>query len=389
MVIRAWLYRHFSFLEKRTLWWESKDPYKEDVPYSTYESPYPVTLGIVKEFWHRHFMYITACRELKVAYKVIDITSDNWLEEFRDSKCDAFLVNPSVQMSQWKNMFDERLRIVADVLKLKLFPGPQELYLYENKRRMAYWLESNGIPHAKTHVFYRREEAVAFAEKCEFPIVTKTSMGARASGVKIQHSRSELLKYINRAFDSGIIHADGDLHDPDWGCVILQEYIEADVEWRIINIGDTYVGNQKLKRGEYHSGSHLVGWVRPPDKLLDFVKSVKEIGGFKTVDLDIFEAKDGKYYVNEIQAIFGSFAPYQGLDNGVPGYFYFEDGQWKYQTGIYYQNASYNMRIYAVMKELGCDVPKISLDEDKYLDPADKAASIERTKMTNVDQANQ
>ena len=202
---RSFVLRHFSLLDRRTAWWESKDPYRNMPPCSDYPSPYPIKLGIVKEFWHRHINYIAACREMKISYQLVDITADDWIEQFKNSDCDAFLVHPSVQMSQWKNLFDERLKIVTQVLGKTIFPGHEELWLYESKRRMAYWLEANGFPHAKTRVFYNKDAALKYANECDLPVVAKTNMGARAAGVQVIRNRKKLCSYIKRAFGRGLM----------------------------------------------------------------------------------------------------------------------------------------------------------------------------------------
>ena len=125
------------------------------------------------------------------------------------------------------------------------------------------------------------------------------------------------------------------------------------------------MGHQKLKKGDFCSGSDMVGWVRPTDKVLDLVSHVLEKGRFQTADIDIFEGEDGNLYVNEIQAIFGSFLPYQMLINGEPGYLTrSEDGQWLFHKGVFCQNASCNFRVAALMSRLGytVDLPSLPLN---------------------------
>ena len=83
--------------------------------------------------WHLHWPYIQACREKKVAYRLIDLTSADWIGQVQKSGCDAFLVWPSVQLGIWKQMFDDRLHILARDLGKMVCPTPEEIWLYESK----------------------------------------------------------------------------------------------------------------------------------------------------------------------------------------------------------------------------------------------------------------
>ena len=44
---------------------------------------------------------------------------------------------------------------------------------------------------------------------------------------------------------------------------------------------------------------------RPPNEVLNITKLITDIGDFKSLNVDIFETEDGRFLVNELQAIFG------------------------------------------------------------------------------------
>ncbi len=46
-----------------------------------------------------------------------------------------------------------------------LFPSTDEIWFYESKRRMHYWLAAHGMPHPRTWVFYDRTQALDFADR--------------------------------------------------------------------------------------------------------------------------------------------------------------------------------------------------------------------------------
>jgi len=356
--LRRALLGRIPLLDARTQWWQAKNPYRDEPPYSTYESPYPVTLGIVPEFWHRHQSYIAACKDLRVSYRLVNLLTPNWVAELRRSGCHTLMTWPSVQVGIWKALFDERLKVAQQVFGMKLHPQYDALWLYESKRRMAYWLQAHGIPHAMTWIFYDQGDARAFARDCALPIVFKTDRGARASGVHIIRNRDDLVRLIDRVFRKGILHGDGEARDYEWGSVILQRYIPDAREWRVIRIGESYFAHQKLKSGEYHSGSDMVGWTTPSNRLLDFVREVTEIDSFESIDIDIFEDQNGSFLVNELQALFGAFREYQMLVDGKPGRYLWSPRKkmWTFEEGFFCHNACCNLRVAHVMKQDGYDV---------------------------------
>ena len=144
--------------------WLALDPYAAAEEVSTYKASVDIRLGIVKEFAHTHASYIGACRDLGVPYKVLDLSGPDWIDIVRGCGCDAFLVSPSCELSVWKQMYDERLRVMAEDLGKTIYPTYKELWFYESKRRMCYWLQAHDMPHPRTWVFYNCDEAMEFAE---------------------------------------------------------------------------------------------------------------------------------------------------------------------------------------------------------------------------------
>lgn len=353
--LRNFIIQHVSLHEARTAWQVRQAPFTEEEPNSSYKPMLPYKLGIIMEFWHRHWPYIAACRDLRVAYKIIDISGPDWINVVEKSKCDAFLVWPSTQLGIWKQMYDDRLRIMVEDLNKIVYPGYKELWFYESKRRMHYWLEANDVSHPNTWVFYSREAAFDFARNCRLPIVVKTDMGAAASGVKILRKRSGLLKYVNRCFKRGIVHRDGDARETEWGSVLFQEYLPGVREWRMLRIGDSYFGYEKILKGSFHSGSHCWSYSQPKTELLDIVRSITNKWNLTSMNLDIFESQDGRYLVNELQAIFGMGNPYEMcVVDGQPGRMLYDAKQksWQFEPGDFCQNYLCNQRILYLLKLL-------------------------------------
>ncbi|OQY38787.1 MAG: hypothetical protein B6226_03120 [Candidatus Cloacimonetes bacterium 4572_65] len=316
-------------------------------------------IGILKAFRNMHKHIIKACEELKVDYVLIDLIGDNWLEEIEKCDCDGFICRPPSKFQERKSMFDERLYIIKNFLNKPIYPSFDELFIYENKKMMAYWLKINKFPHARTNIFYRKEEYFKFLETVKFPIVFKTNIGSTSKGVKIINSVAVGKSIGNKVF--GLTNSKlapgytpqrtGKLISFNAvGCVqkhyaIIQEFIPIKWEWRMIKIGESYFGHKKLLNGKFASGSKQKGWDKPPKELLLMVKDICDKGNFYSMDADIFEAEDGKLYVNELQSIFGQSTESLMYIDGKAGRYILKDGEFIFEEGLYNQNISFNLRV--------------------------------------------
>jgi len=328
-----------------------------------------------------HQGWIDACekRREKLQYRVIDLTRSDWLDRLTTGEDDLFLIRPPGAVGYYKQLYDERLYVISQILGKPIYPSFEESVIYENKRMLAYWLQANRVPHPRTHIFYNKQEAMTFARNCDLPQVAKTAIGAGGSGVKILRDASALEKYISEAFSGkGITRKGGpnfrkggwisrlikrltDIpgslryfknkmaqakSNPQKGFIILQEYIEVEFEWRAVRIGDSYFAHKKLKsRGELFSGTSEAGWEPPPHALLGFVKEVTSKRNFFSQAVDIFEPEPGHYLVNEMQAFWGSKNPHQMIIEGEPGRYIEKKGNWIFEKGAFNSNNSYDLRL--------------------------------------------
>ena len=305
-------------------------------------------------------LYVGACEHLKVEYEIIDFLAPGWIKLIKQSGCDGFLCHPPDNIQEQKSICDERLYFLNKVMGKPVFPSWESIYIYENKRNMAYWLEINNFPHPDTWIFSRKKDAIDFFRNTDFPLVLKTNIGAGGSGVDIIKNRSKAIHLAKKIFGRfhpaltfGRLRYSKKFYNiplPLFGRIqkhymIVQKFYEIKWEWRIIKIGDTYSGHQKLLKGQFASGSGKVGWVEPPKKLLSFVKDICDKGNFDSMAVDVFETTNGNYLVNELQAIFGSFIHYQMKINDKPGRFIFKDGEFRFEEGEFHQHGSNLLRV--------------------------------------------
>lgn len=296
---------------------------------------------------------IASCKSLGVEYNVVDIFSANWIENVKSADdCDGFFCPSNCISQELKTIQDERYYFVSQVMHRPIYPDFTGLYIHESKRNMAAWLEINGYPHAKTKVFTDRKEALGYLENCEYPIVTKSNVGAGASKVVVIKSKAKAIRMAKKCltdsmfrflkpgwaykmrFHRWFMPPMRDVRNRQKDYFIVQDFVkDVQHEWRILKVGDSYFGHQKLMKDGFASGSGRVGWVAPPRELLEMVHDICQKGGFPCMDVDIFETKDGKYSINELQASFGSYADYQMSIDGHHGRYIYKDGDFKFEEG--------------------------------------------------------
>ncbi|HEC87465.1 MAG TPA: hypothetical protein ENI49_06360, partial [Thermoplasmatales archaeon] len=267
---------------EKTLGW----PLPEE---SDYESPYNLRLGIFKDNSYLYAYNIAACRDLKVSYKVLDLFSSSWVGDISNSECDVFLATPPTLLDQWQRLFEERLWVVVYELKKRVYPTFKELYLWESKRRMIYWMIAHRIPHPHSWIFLDYDEAINFCDAARYPIVLKLNKGASSHGIFVLQTRKQARQIVKRLFSVGVAPRSSDKRNKEWGVALFQEYIPHEREWRIVRIGDTYFCRIKTVVGEFASGSGLIEWAKPLTGMLDFARKVTEMGNFRCMSLDIFE----------------------------------------------------------------------------------------------------
>ena len=346
--IRYWAQRYVSLTAIKLRWRADIASHSMVLSSDKNDLGIPFRFGIVKNSTQAHGSYVAACQELGVPFSVIDLSASDWLNQVNESGCTILLVWGDACLSIWNSMIKDRLEILERDVGMTVFPTMREMWFYEDKRRLAYWLAANGIPHPKTWVFYNHEECQQFITTCDLPVMFKASFGAAASGVKLFCERKKLRRFIREVFRKGFQPNGLDRRDRQWGTVLLQEYLSGVKEWRLVRVGDSFFGHLKGSADGFHSGSGLVEWDIPEERHLNFLHEVTEKGGFRSMDVDVFETIDGRLLVNELQAVFGaSRSVDQMRKDGVPGrYIQNPKGSgWIFEPGDFSRNACANERI--------------------------------------------
>lgn len=319
-------------------------------------------LGILKSFKEidRNVnYYIKSCEELNIDYVILNLLSLNWIEEIKNANIDGILVRIKGDIQEQKAMYDERLFIINSELGIPIYPSRKELFLYENKRMCNYWMQINNIKHTPTFIFYTKNEAVNFINNVSFPLVFKTNSGASSSGVRIIKTKIQAKIIIHKIF--GVLDQRLSIGNTLWSYkkgipfpnfgtnqkhyIFIQKFIPHKWEWRVSKIGDSFFGVKKRKKGNFASGSGMPSWVEPPRELFELAKHICEIGAFDSMAIDILEAEDGSFYVNELQSLYGSTSPFQLKVNDIPGKYKFINDEWVFEEGEFNRYGSCLLRV--------------------------------------------
>ena len=360
-VVRRWVPRPVRYAVQRVVslsdvkrrYFARRDPLSGVMESDENAYGSPTRIGIVRNSAQYHTKFVRACLELGVPFRVIDVTAGDWVEAVRRSGCELFFVWPDVTATPLAKLVKDRCDLMEQHMGLALAPTSAERWMYEDKVRLYDWLRVHDIPHPRTWIFTDRRAADAFIERCALPIVFKTSFGAAASGVRIVATRRGLRRIVARAFGAGHVPSGHDRRDRQWGSLILQELVDVKKEWRLVRIGDAYFGHPKGRGGAFHSGSGKVEWDVPEARHLDLLRSVTDLGGFRSMDVDVFELEGGRLLVNELQTVFGASTSVDQLRvSGVAGRMVRDAAEWRFEPGDFARNACANARVIDALARL-------------------------------------
>ncbi|UNL85795.1 hypothetical protein [Priestia koreensis] len=340
-------------------------------------------IGIISSPERDKIPIILALEECQVEYVFLDIFDSEWISKFNDTKCDGYLLFPPAITSLWRDIFYKRITLIKNLLDSKCVPTVDEILYYESKILMSDFYKINNIPHVNSVTFFNFRDAWQYVKNTSLPKVIKSDGGSGGIGVKIIKSKLGISINILKSFFWGnfkfkfdftninnvkkmfkrilyplhLFQSTGYMYFPpkdiNKGYIHIQDSVNIKTEWRIVKIGTSYFGHQKLKGSNgMHSGSHKVGWIQPPFKVLDLVKNISCKLKITSMAFDIFETENGEFLVNEMQTIFGAFAPSQMYIDGIPGRYVFKKGEWNFEEGEFCKFKCNSLRIEHLVRML-------------------------------------
>jgi glutathione synthase/RimK-type ligase-like ATP-grasp enzyme len=341
-----------------------------------------INVAILKnEMPQDHDGWVNACNSfnndsVKINYNIIELFSDNWLEQMKSKSFDLILFRSPGRSSFFKQIYDERSMLINQHFGNIVYPNLNLIQIYENKRFFRDWLLLNNIPHPKTWVFYTKNDALDYINSRKYyPIVSKLNIGASGKGVKFINNKTEGIIEINKQFGVGkkivsgpywnkgsfwkkinkvlfkknfiktrMIEYNQQKNEVHKNYIIFQEFIPHEFEWRCVVIGESFFAHKKIIKGQKTSGSLLKEYGEPPLSLLNFIRHISKKYNIDSAAIDLFE-QNGEYLINEIQCFFGQSDLYQMEINGAPGRYVFKNNDWIFEKGYFNNNQCYDLRL--------------------------------------------
>lgn len=144
--------------------------------------------------------WISYCKTHGIDFKEVNAYDNNIIKQIED--CDIFMWH-HYHASYKDKLFAKQLLYSLQISGKKVFPDFNTGWHFDDKVGEMYLLQAIGAPLVPSYVFYSRKEAIKWLNSTTFPKVFKLRGGAGASNVMLAHNKTEAIKLVNKAFQTG------------------------------------------------------------------------------------------------------------------------------------------------------------------------------------------
>ncbi len=267
-----------------------------------------------------------------ISFVIYDIHALGWREEA--GRYDVIVGASSCEPSRLQEM-RRKYYILQSHMRKKCCPSYEDMLLYEDKMLESYLSEVHGLPFARTHIFTRKQEALAAADGFTYPIVSKVVPGSGSVGVELIKSRSRCRAVIERAFSPPGRWT----HYPyaaQKDYVYFQDYVPNDGhDLRVIVVGCRMIGYyRKVPNGDFRaSGMGLEEAREVPLEALRIARRAYEAVKSPMLAVDMVKNHDGEYHIIEMSPVCGVDTPDECGVRGVPGFYVVDGDSYSFQEG--------------------------------------------------------
>jgi hypothetical protein len=144
--------------------------------------------------------WITYCQENSVPYKIVNCYSPDIIRQI--NCCDGLMWHWSQDDYRAQN-FARQLIFSIEKMGIKVFPGFNTCWHFDDKVGQKYLLEAISAPLVPSYTFYDKDEAYKWINDTQFPKVFKLRGGAGSLNVKLIKRKRAAKKIVQKAFYKG------------------------------------------------------------------------------------------------------------------------------------------------------------------------------------------
>ncbi len=285
-------------------------------------------IAIVKDsgcnapFWFK--IWEALCWKSKIECRIFNSESEDFLLSIIAYNPDKILWRSAHHVTAIKRKDEWQRQTLESQTNLRIVPNWNTHYFYDHKVLQTYLFQIHEIPHPKTHIFFRRDEAYRFLQNANYPIVVKTDAGAGSAGVRFPNNFEEAVKQLEENFTIGLKYY-GERREKN--LFYTQEYIPTSGIFRIVMIGRDvgYSFYQSNKPGtKIASSQGFDSYPETPIELLNLCSGINSGMAWDYMMYDcIWDEKVNQWLILELTDTCG-----WGHSNTRKITHYLKDGEW-------------------------------------------------------------
>ncbi len=308
--------------------------------------PGDITVGLVKddicdspEYFTRRASWPKFERFLlvnKIKYSFYDIHKSTWQEEA--NAYDIIIWQPRSTPDLLPEA-KSKIYFLEKYLRKRCFPSFDQLWSYEDKIHASFLYNYFRLPVIPTFSTYSKSDALEYADRTEFPVISKITTGSASCGVDKLKNKKSLVRYINSIF-SGIGRKTYWPFIRQINYVYFQQFIStAKFDLRIIVVGTRFFGYYRFpNKGDFRaSGSGNVLKKELPEDAMRLALKTKETLNAISMAVDmLFSEAEQKYYIIETSIFCGIDTAEQLVVDGIAGYYEYQDDKFTFREGRFW-----------------------------------------------------
>lgn len=266
-------------------------------------------------YWtkYRHFLEANG-----IPWELYDVHRSDWRQ--RAARLDAVVWRPLSFPSELEEC-RRKVAFLEGTLGLFCYPGLREALLYEDKLLQTELLQHHGFPVPETFITHDEDEALAYVERCQYPLVWKVGCGSGSLGVELIGDVREARRAVRKVFGH-------DGRATYWPYLRQKDYVylqrlepNQGYDLRVIVIGDLALGYYRdVPAGEFRaSGMDTVRREDIPDDALNLAHAVAQAVAVPQLAVDMLRAPDGSLLIIELSSFPQVKTPFQCQRDGLPG----------------------------------------------------------------------